>query len=103
MPYCEDVSATVVSSHHHRVVARVPCRHVTQRDALLDRLADALREGRHGQEATGVQHGDNLVGAALEGPLDGHQLLLGAQGNRPGKRDVIPDACVLDRPVGEGG
>ena len=50
-----------------------------------------------------MQHGDNLVGAALEGPLDGHQLFLGAQGNLPGKGDVIPDACVLDRPVGEGG
>ena len=74
---------------------------MTQRDPLLVHLPDSLGEGQHGQEATGVHHGQDLTGPALECPLDGHQRFALRQGHLPREDDVIPRACVLDSSVSE--
>ena len=50
-----------------------------------------------------MKHGDDFVGTALEGPMDGDQLFLGVQGQFPGKGDVIPSAYVLESSIGERG
>ena len=73
------------------VVPRILQTQVTQPDASVAKVTQALRERRYDQKVSVEVGGHQVAGVSVPGvePLDVHQYLPGVQGEEPGEDDVI--------------